>query len=41
MTSKRTSVHNDNIQNINVEQLYLNDLVYMKYTPITYIDVGK
>lgn len=38
---KINSIHNGTALNINVEQYNLNDLVYMKYAPITSVDVER
>jgi len=36
---KVNNIHNSTALNVNVEQYDSNDLVYMKYSPITSVDV--
>uniref|UniRef100_A0A2S2PPA4 Uncharacterized protein n=1 Tax=Schizaphis graminum TaxID=13262 RepID=A0A2S2PPA4_SCHGA len=38
---KIKSIHNGTALKIYVEQYNLNDLIYMKYAPITSVDVGR
>jgi len=38
---KVNSIHNGTALNVNVEQYDSNDLVYMKYAPITSVDVER